>query len=39
VRIAAVGPQAANVTGLIDQTDLYWTLLGHKPSGGGHWRW
>lgn len=32
VRVAAVGPQAANVTGLIDQTDLYWTLLGHKPS-------
>jgi alkaline phosphatase len=41
VRIAAVGPQAANVTGLIDQTDLYWTLRGHKPSKvhvhiGGH---
>jgi alkaline phosphatase len=38
VRVAAVGPQAANVTGLIDQTDLYWTLKGHKPSklhGGG----
>ncbi len=32
VRIAAKGPQAANVTGLIDQTDLYWTLLGHRPS-------
>ncbi len=32
VRIAASGPQAANVTGLIDQTDLYWTLRGHKPS-------
>lgn len=39
VRIAAVGPQAANVTGLIDQTDLYWTLLGRKPSGHGHWHW
>ncbi len=32
VRVAASGPQAANVTGLIDQTDLYWTLRGHKPS-------
>lgn len=39
VRVAASGPQAANVTGLIDQTDLYWTLRGHKPSklgGQGH---
>jgi alkaline phosphatase len=36
VRVAAIGPQAANVTGLIDQTDLYWTLKGHKPSSGGH---
>ncbi len=35
VRVAASGPQAANVTGLIDQTDLYWTLVGHKPS--KHW--
>lgn len=32
VRVAASGPQAANVTGLIDQTDLYWTLLGRTPS-------
>lgn len=32
VRVAAIGPQAANVTGLIDQTDLYWTLKGHRPS-------
>ena len=32
VRVAAKGPQAANVTGLIDQTDLYWTLVGHRPS-------
>lgn len=43
VRVAAAGPQAANVTGLIDQTDLYWTLRGRKPSnvhGGGHgWHW
>jgi alkaline phosphatase len=38
VRVAATGPQAANVTGLIDQTDLYWTLKGHKPSKlKGHW--
>ena len=39
VRVAATGPQAANVTGLIDQTDLYWTLKGHRPSkvsGHGH---
>lgn len=36
VRIAAVGPQAANVTGLIDQTDLYDTLLGGKPGKHGH---
>lgn len=37
VRVAASGPQAANVTGLIDQTDLYWTLRGRKPSNaGGH---
>ncbi|MGB2711252.1 MAG: alkaline phosphatase, partial [Conexibacter sp.] len=37
VRIAASGPQAANVTGLIDQTDLYWTLRGRTPSKvGGH---
>jgi alkaline phosphatase len=35
VRVAAKGPQGANVTGLIDQTDLYWTLVGHKP--GKHW--
>ncbi|MFZ5851874.1 MAG: alkaline phosphatase [Actinomycetota bacterium] len=26
VRIAALGPQAANVVGLTDNTDLYWTL-------------
>lgn len=31
VRVAAKGPQAANVTGLIDQTDLYATLLGRGP--------
>jgi alkaline phosphatase len=36
VRVAAIGPQAANVTGLIDQTDLYWTLEGRRPSGHGH---
>ena len=31
IRVAAKGPQAANVTGLIDQTDLYQTLLGRPP--------
>lgn len=36
VRVAAVGPQAANVTGLIDQTELFDTLLGRKPSRFGH---
>lgn len=38
IRVAASGPQAANVTGTIDQTDLYRTLLGRTPStlpGGG----
>ncbi|MDP2711884.1 MAG: alkaline phosphatase [Solirubrobacteraceae bacterium] len=47
VRVAAKGPQGANVTGLIDQTDLYATLLGRggsqptpppagpPPTGGG----
>ena len=32
IRVAASGPQAANVTGLIDQTDLFQTLLGRTPS-------
>ena len=32
IRVAASGPQAANVTGVIDQTDLYRTLLGRTPS-------
>lgn len=32
VRVAAKGPQAANVTGLIDQTDLFQTILGRTPS-------
>lgn len=32
IRVAASGPQAANVTGVIDQTDLYGTLLGRNPS-------
>lgn len=31
IRVAASGPQAANVTGYIDQTDLYETLLGRTP--------
>ncbi|WP_134766206.1 alkaline phosphatase [Nocardioides sp. 1609] len=32
IRVAASGPQAANVTGVIDQTDLFRTLLGRTPS-------
>ncbi len=32
VRVAASGPQAANVTGVIDQTDLFLTMLGRTPS-------
>lgn len=32
IRVAAVGPQAANVTGVIDQTDLFDTMLGRTPS-------
>ena len=32
IRVAASGPQAANVTGTIDQTDLFLTLLGRTPS-------
>lgn len=32
IRVAASGPQAANVTGVIDQTDLFQTLLGRTPS-------
>ncbi len=32
IRVAASGPQAANVTGVIDQTDLFATLLGRNPS-------
>lgn len=40
IRVAASGPQAANVTGTIDQTDLFATMLGRTPStlpstGGG----
>ena len=32
IRVAASGPQAANVTGTIDQTDLFSTMLGRTPS-------
>ncbi|MEI5674800.1 MULTISPECIES: alkaline phosphatase [unclassified Nocardioides] len=32
IRVAASGPQAANVTGVIDQTDLFLTMLGRTPS-------
>ncbi len=31
IRVAASGPQAANVTGVIDQTDLFQILLGRVP--------
>ncbi|MEV4420880.1 alkaline phosphatase [Patulibacter sp. NPDC049589] len=32
IRVAAKGPQAANVNGFIDQTDLYDIMLGQTPS-------
>ncbi len=32
IRIAAKGPQAANVTGVVDQTDIFATALGRTPS-------
>lgn len=32
IRVAAIGPQASNVTGVIDQTDLFATMLGRTPS-------
>lgn len=32
IRVAASGPQGSNVTGVIDQTDLFQTLLGRTPS-------
>lgn len=32
IRVAAKGPQAANVNGLIDQTDLFDIMLGKTPS-------
>lgn len=32
IRVAAIGPQAANMTGVIDQTDLYATMMGRVPS-------
>lgn len=32
IRVAAKGPQAANVTGVIDQTDLFATMMGRTPS-------
>ena len=31
VRIAAVGPQATNVLGVTDQTDLFATMMGRNP--------
>lgn len=32
IRVAAKGPQASNVSGFIDQTDLYSLMLGRTPS-------
>lgn len=32
IRVAAKGPQASNVSGFIDQTDLYSLMLGKTPS-------
>ncbi len=31
VPVAAIGPQASNVLGIRDQTDLFYTLIGRKP--------
>jgi alkaline phosphatase len=36
VPVAAIGPQAANVLGARDQTDLFYTLIGRRGSHGGH---
>ena len=30
VPVAAIGPQASNVMGIRDQTDLFYTLIGRK---------
>ena len=32
IPVAAIGPQATNVMGARDQTDLFYTLVGRKPS-------
>ena len=32
IRVAAIGPQAANVTGVIDETDLFATMVGRVSS-------
>ena len=32
IPVAAIGPQAANVLGIHDQTELYPTLIGRRPS-------
>jgi alkaline phosphatase len=33
VPVTAIGPQASNVLGVHDQTDLFYTLIGRKPAG------
>ena len=30
IPVAAIGPQASNVLGVRDQTDLFYTLIGRK---------
>jgi alkaline phosphatase len=38
VPVAAIGPQASNVMGVRDQTDLFYTLIGRERSGRhAHW--
>ena len=34
VPVAAIGPQATNVLGVHDQTDLFHTLIGRGPERG-----
>jgi len=36
VPVAAIGPQASNVMGVRDQTDLFYTLIGRERSRGHH---
>ena len=34
IPVAAIGPQASNVLGIRDQTDLFYTLIGRKNGRG-----